>query len=345
VRENGGGLAFLGGDRSFALGGYEGTPLEEILPLVMFGAAPGREYLAARFRPRLTAAGLTHPLFQWRGRADENRMLWNSLPEMEGMNWVLRAKPDAVVLAENPEVRNEFGPLPVAALAEYGAGRTLAVATDSLWRWALPYAGSGGDDSVYRDFWTRALRWLVHDPEMELVRLSLPAGPLRADEAIRFRARVLDRSYGSAAGATLAGFVAGEDGRRVALRWRETAAGEYAADPVTLSREGLWNVEVEARLRGAFLGRDAAGIAVEPRSPEPLRLGVDRVYLEALAASSKGKTFGAGDRKFFDFLADKGRAQVEVVGRRIEESWASAPVLLLAVLLFGVDWGLRRFWE
>lgn len=345
VREDGGGLAMLGGDRSFTLGGYEGSPLEEILPVEFSGAAPGSAFLLGRFRPRLTEPGLRHPLFQWRPDPAANRALWNALPELEGMNWVLRAKAGAVVLAENPEARNEYGPQPLVALAEAGAGRTLAVATDSLWHWALPSAGAGGDETVYRDFWTRALRWLVHDPEMELVRLALPAGPLRAGERVRLRARVLDRAYQPAAGARVTGALAPEAGAAVPLAWSETAPGEYATLPVVLPREGLWRVEAQAEAGGAFLGRDAVEFPVEGESPEPLRLGVDRAYLEALAKGSGGRTFSAADRALVEHLTERGRSQVEVVGRRVEELWAAAPILALSVLLFGLDWALRRFWE
>ena len=345
VRESGGGFAMMGGDRSLALGGYVGSPLEEILPAEISGASPGQEYLARRFRPRLTNVGLTHPLFQWRPSSQENRLLWNGLPDLEGMNWVLRPKANAVVLAENPEARNEFGPMPLIVLGEYGSGRTMLVATDSLWRWAASGQGQTADDSPYRAYWTRALRWLSHDPEMELVRLAPPAGPLRAGDPVRFRARVFDRSYNPASGAQLKGALTGPSGGETPLRWREVAPGEYAAEPVTPERDGVWRVEVEARRAADLLGRDAAELAVEPESPEALRVGVDEAFLESLARASGGRTFRAGDRGLFRFLADKGRSALEVVGRRVEEVWATGPALLAAILLFGADWGLRRFWE
>jgi len=345
VREAGGGFAMLGGDRSFTVGGYEGSPLQEILPVDFSGAAPGRAYLPNRFRPRLTESGMNHPLFQWRPGAEANRALWNTLPELEGMNWMLRPRPGAVVLAENPEARNEYGPQPVLTLAGVGAGRTMAVATDSLWRWALPRAGQGGDDEVYRDFWTRALRWLVHDPEMELVRLSLPPGEVRQGQTVRFRARVLDRSYNPARGATVTGSVTPEAGEPLPLEWTEVSPGEYTAREVALAGQGLWRVEARAEAGGAFLGRDAIEFPVAPESPEGLRLGTDLAYLEALAEGSGGRVFSTQDRGLLDLLAERGRSQVEVVGRRVEEVWASGWWLGLSVLLFGADWALRRFWE
>ena len=344
VREDGGGFAMLGGDRSFGLGGYRGSPLEAILPVDISGMAPGQAYLFGRFRPRLTGAGAAHPLFRWLPDPDENRLLWESLPPLDGMNWVLRPAPGAVVLAENPERRNEYGPLPVVAVGEYGAGRTLAVATDSLWHWALPHVGAGGDDAVYRDFWTRALRWLVHDPEMELVRLAAPPGPIRAGEALKLRARVLDRSYRPASGARLQGRVVGEGGTSIPLAWEEAAPGEYRTAPVSLPMQGLWRVEVEGTKGAVFLGRDAMGIPVDPPSPEPLRLGVDGAYLAALAEGSGGRVFDPGDRGLFELLEERARSRVEVVGRRVEEVWATAPLLVASIVLFGLDWALRRYW-
>lgn len=345
VEEAGGGFAMLGGDRSFSLGGYEGTPLERILPVEFSGAAPGRAYSAARFRPRLTEEGARHPLFQWLPDPASTRDLWNRLPELEGMNWVLRAKGGAVVLAENPEARTEYGPQPLVALGEYGNGRTLAVACDSLWRWGLPHAQGGGEDAAYRAFWTRALRWLIHDPEMELVRLSLPPGPLRAGGKVVLKARVLDRAYNPARGARVTGSLGGDGREAVPVAWSETAPGEYATAELRFPAAGLWRVEVQGSLGGVFLGRDAAELPVEPESPEALRLGVDRKYLEALAQDTGGGVFPLGDRELLDALRERARAQVEVVGRRVEEVWATSWLLAASILLFGLDWALRRFWE
>ncbi len=345
VVEDGGGFAMLGGDRSFTLGGYERSPVEAILPVDISGATAGSAFSPDSFRPRLTENGAAHPILQWRPDLEANRALWNGLPELEGMNWVLRPKAGSVVLAENPEARNEYGPMPLLVLGEFGAGRTIAVATDSLWHWALPHAGSGGDDAVYRDFWTRVLRWLVHDPEMELVRLVSPPGELRSGHRVSFRARVFDRFYNPARGAELRGTLSGEAGEAVDLAWAEGEGGEYSTQPLVLPREGLWRVEVEARLGGAFLGRDALELPVEAESPEALRIGVDRDYLRLLAEDSGGGVYRLGDPDLFQALLERGREQVEVIGRRVEEVWATAPMLALSVLLFGLDWWLRRIWE
>jgi hypothetical protein len=249
------------------------------------------------------------------------------------------------VLAENPETRNEFGNQPLVVLGEYGAGRSLAVATDSLWRWALPHAGVGGETTVYRDFWSRALRWLVHDPEMELVRLSEPPAPLRAGQQLRFHARVLDRRYQPAAGAGVVGAVSREGGDSLPVTWAETAPGEYRSEPVSLPEPGIWRAELSAEAEGVLLGHDAVAFPVESASPEQDRIGVDLDFLGRLAESSGGRMVRDRGGELFERLAREGEARVEVVGRRVEEVWPRTWLLILTVAVFAADWALRRLWQ
>jgi uncharacterized membrane protein len=352
VREAGGGLVMLGGDRSFGLGGYAKSPLEKVLPVDLSGAIPGRQFRAGPFRARLTEEGLDHPIFAALPEGEKNRQLWEDIGELEGLNWSLRARPGAMVAMETPQVKNEYGAAPVIALGDYGAGRSMAVLTDSLWRWKMPYAARGGDETVYREFWTRALRWLVHDPEMELVRIAPLPENLRAGTEVRFSARVLDRSYQPAKGAmlkgkftpatSLEGSDAGDSGQLV---WVEERPGEYISEPVVLPGEGLWKVETEALQGAQFLGSDEVGFPVGPASPESQRMGVDREYLSELAEKSGGQVVEDDSAPLFKLLSQRGEAEVEVVGRTVSEPWANIWYLALAILLFGVDWLLRRVLE
>jgi len=347
VRDDGGGFVMLGGDRSFALGGYAGTPLEQILPAEITGAAPGTEYQSLDFRPRLTRTGESHPIMQWKSTLQENRSYWNSLPRMRGLNWLLRAKTGGLVLAESPEQRNEYGPMPFIVTGEFGSGRSLLVASDNLWKWGLPNAGAGGDSAAYRDFWTRALKWLVHDPDMELVRLAIPPEPVRAGRPLRFEARVLDRHYAPASGATLEGYASGGAGhKKIALSWTGTNPGEYRTAPVMLPSPGSWRVEVSGRLGDTLLGKDGLGFAVLPETDELMKLGINRPYLDRLSQSSGGRTLALNEMDtLLDHLEALGRADREVVGRKLDEIWPVWSLLLLSLLVLGLDWGLRRFWK
>jgi hypothetical protein len=198
---------------------------------------------------------------------------------------------------------------------------------------------------VYRDFWTRALRWLVHDPEMELVRLSEPPAPLRAGRELRLHARVLDRRYRPAVGAAVSGTVSLEGGEPTPVVWQESSPGEYRSEPVRLPQAGIWRVELIAEAEGVLLGRDAVAFPVESDSPEQDRIGVDREYLSLLAESSGGQLVVGRGGDLFERLAREGESRVEVVGRRVEEVWPTGWLLALAIAAFAGDWALRRLWQ
>ena len=113
--EGGGGLVMLGGAQSFSSGGYYGTPVAEALPVELYGPFDSGPVLdTGKFAPQLTEAGLSHPITALRYSPEDNAAAWRSLPSLEGVNLVARAKPDATVLATHPRLRTKDGkPMPV----------------------------------------------------------------------------------------------------------------------------------------------------------------------------------------------------------------------------------------
>ena len=52
-----------------------------------------------------------------------------------------------------------------------GQGRTMAIASDTMWRWRFAAgAGGGASERAYHRFWSNALRWLVRDPDLRKLR-------------------------------------------------------------------------------------------------------------------------------------------------------------------------------
>src|SRR5262249_20199243 len=108
--KGGGGLAMLGGAQSFTSGGYFGTPAAAALPVGLFGPFESGPVLdTQKFQPQLTDAGIQHPVTSLRYAADDNRAQWKQLPQLEGVNLVAGAKPDATVLAVHPRLKTKSG--------------------------------------------------------------------------------------------------------------------------------------------------------------------------------------------------------------------------------------------
>jgi hypothetical protein len=102
----------------------------------------------------LTVAGQNSPTLRLSNDDDENADIWKNLP---GIYWdarVTKAKPAAEVLLEDPSIdkSSRAGLMPVIALQSYGAGQTLFVGTDEIWRWRRNIG-----EKYYTRFWGQVL--------------------------------------------------------------------------------------------------------------------------------------------------------------------------------------------
>ncbi|SVC13614.1 uncharacterized protein METZ01_LOCUS266468, partial [marine metagenome] len=139
VSIRGGGLLMLGGDGSFAEGGYAGTPVEDALPVRLASSRGGGTWgigLVDRiFRMNLTPEGRTHSLMRISPDQDANAKLWSQLPELTGYNRVGDVKPGATVLGIDPSADLLEGSNVILVVQRYGEGRTMAFTSASTWRW------------------------------------------------------------------------------------------------------------------------------------------------------------------------------------------------------------------
>ncbi len=350
---NGGAVVMIGGDVSFSSGGYEATPMAEILPTEL---VPGRSRAATlddrRFRPELTDAGRLHPITRIDMDAAANRQIWSSLPELPGTSLLGPAKKGATVLATHPQLRSADGsPMPVIAVSEQGKGRTMAVAFDGSWRWSFDRVVQGSTSRAYTAFWNGAIRWLMRDPELNLVQLDVPALTADPGSSVGATVRLFEPDYQPAAG---------KAGTLTVIR---RALDRLAADPGTVvgtlpfTADDRGRVELDVKLpdegvytlRASVIGdegteiRDEELVLAVASSLELADIEPRNDLLAALAGASGGVALEADEVSPSDLTFAP--AQVEQVNRRrVIDLWNSGWVLALLGLLLGAEWTLRRRW-
>jgi uncharacterized membrane protein len=277
------GLLMIGGYASFGPGGYEGTPVEEILPVFVGPRDIGQE--TEPFVLRLTPEGEAHPIFYGAtdffmpstpGRSIRNpqpalRSLGEGgsairnpeeLPYLKGCTRLGRPKPGASVLAVHPD---RAGPSPgapglvVLAVQSYGLGRTAAFAADTTYQWYLPYKALGRD-SPYIKFWGQMVRWLANKEIKETseepgVTLLVHKPFYNPGESVTVRARVREEEGRATNYADVTGALIGAGGERTPLPLVLVpgSVGMYEAklDPPD---PGEYKILVEARKDGKRLG-------------------------------------------------------------------------------------------
>jgi uncharacterized membrane protein len=340
----GGSFAMIGGPLSFHSGGYADTPIAEILPveLAPASAARTRTEVYDRFQPRVADGLERHPLLGLLPDPAQNAAAWARLSPLQGANVVTRVRDGATVLLEHPEHRIDAGgALPILVLGSAGQGRTLALTTDTTWRWGITTAGAIGDDSAYERFWDRAVRWLARDPALEPARITT------------------DRErYGPAARATVTGEL--RDARyapyveqAVALRLFDVAGRERASAQTRTDGQGRVDAVLELppeagayRVEAWLAGRDEAlaeeWLVVEAGGDELADPRARPALLRALAEATDATFVEAPEDA--PALSSFDATRTRSLGLSERAPFASVWAFLALAAAFMAEWVLRRRW-
>ncbi|RMH39857.1 MAG: hypothetical protein D6689_15455 [Deltaproteobacteria bacterium] len=347
--EGGGGLIMLGGPGSFSSGLYAGTPVARALPVkLLANNTPLSQLLdTSTFTPRLTRAGAAHPIAALRYEPADNQAAWASLPPLEGVNRVGDVVDGAVAIAVHPTLKTPSGrPMPVIAAGSYGDGRSIAVMTDSLWRWGFVAAAREGNDGrYYEKFWENAIRWAIQDPELSHLHVEADAPEYYAGAPVRLDVRLLGADYTPAAGGEVDLDIArvnDDGGEQVVASARVTVdeAGEGAHTLHAPDHPGPYRV----RARAAVAGRAATAVdlfLVREGSAEFERPAATFDLLAQIADQTGGRLLVDADALPADLPFRPPRV-VRVDRRADVEVWSQPWLLFAALLLLGLEWGLRQ---
>jgi uncharacterized membrane protein len=337
VSKRGGGLLMLGGRRSFAEGGWGGTPLAEALPVVLDtrGGRPATEYFSwVAARP--TRAGAVYPVTQV-AEGGKSTTKWEDLPPVSAVNPIRAVKPGATVLLSGTDNRKQEQV--VLASQRYGRGKALAMPIQDSFLWymnpKLPV-----NDKTHSIFWRRLVRWLV-DGVPGQVNVTTTQDRVEPGEAIKLAAEVLDTAYVEVNDSHVVAKVKAPSGKatEVPLEWIVEHDGDYRGSFVP-DEPGLYEVQVTATRNGKDLGSSMTHVRVSAGDNEYFDAAMRAPLLKRIAEETGGRFFTeANAASLPEAISYSGRG-VTVVETR--ELWDMPAVLLLLIGLAGAEWAFRR---
>jgi hypothetical protein len=240
----------------------------------------------------------------------------------------------------------------VIAVRDVGKGRSVAITTDTTWHWALPHAGlsrGGNTGDAHRRLLANTLRWLIRDPELSHVKLTLDAGGadlargIEPGTALSAEVRAFDARYDGEADAalklTLLPLDASQARQAPTIVQGTTGADGTFRAPLLPSGAGAWRVRVEVEKNGQPIGVDEDVFVVRGASLERLYAEARPDLLAALAGAAGGKSVGVDDVRGLPFV-DHGRVRVH--RQRTEPLWNHPAVLAALTLLAAGEWWWRR---
>ena len=364
VRRGGGGFLMLGGANSFNLGRYHGTPVADMLPVVL--PSPSVAYRQVEFSVLVTKVGEEHSILRQSPNTVLNRDIWSKAPTLVGYNPIAQTKPLAQVLAVDPKTN-----APVLAIQNYGAGRAAAFVTGGSWHWrmAVPV-----ETELHEKFWKQLIRWLAVGSKAKL-RVELEKDIYSLGEPVTIRAIVLDRKFEPVNDAEVEVQITDPFGGKL-----KDAAGEEKPMRVgwTLSEPGVYEAQYEPPDAGDYTiaatatrvvggpspaREDRERGAGTPRLPEgepPLAAsttfsvgetldeysdaGQKVALLKEIAATSGGRYFEPAEAKDLPALIEKGlgeKKQKETIYDQ-HDIWDTPLWFALMAVALSAEWIIRR---
>ncbi|MFN4243438.1 MAG: hypothetical protein ACK4PI_09395 [Tepidisphaerales bacterium] len=357
VSQFGGGLVLMAGRRNMPWR-WAGTPLERLVPVEWtaspVGGGRGADGPAAGSagdvsetprRLTLTPAGRMSEMLRLADDEAGNLALWASLPPVYWTAAVGRARPGAEVLLvdDDPTSPRRGGGTgettasvgtPVVAVQRYGAGTTLFIGTDNLWRWRR----NVGDRHHARLWGQIVLRMALPHLLGESRRTQLSAD--RRQYAAGENVTVFARLYGPTFEPIVRDRVTAvlrraDDAEQLTLQLRPVAEqpGLYRGES-RVPAPGVWRLTVDTDDEASL------DLDVTESRLEQLETALNELLLVELARLTGGAFFREEDlHRLPERLALRGDGLRTTHDAAV---WASPLYFVLLIAAWSSEWGLRK---
>ena len=340
--DEGAGLIMTGGFHNFGPGGYAGTELSDLLPVIMRRSEiqgtdeidPTLHYqMELKIKP--TLAGLKHFVMQIDPDGN-NSERWESLAPLERGS-KLREKEGGLVsvLAETADGK------PILVAHDVGRARVAAFAGDTTWQWATV----NDDLDAHQRFWRQMILWLSHkdinaDQALWVRMARKNFTPL---EKASFEFGTRDSTGKPIPNVQFEVYVTGPDGAEQKVPVRNNADFSEADFSQTENQGDYW-VRVHALKNGQPFTTDAwTRFIVDARDPELDNPAADFALMEELAALSGGDSLPPEQlsERLGLWLTD-GIPNMEITRSTRVSLWDNWPFLLIFTGVLTAEWFVRK---
>ena len=343
MEKAGGGLIFRAGAR-YNPQAYRHTALEPLVPVYLQSSHNAGLYNAP-VPLKLTPEGEVSPLLRIADDPTLNLSLWRDFPGVYWTDWVGPARPGAQTLLADPTStrRTSAGPLPVIATQPYGQGKTVYVGSLETFRWR-----SDKGEKYFTRIWSQLLQSISADTigKSGIVRLQSDRPHYQVGDRIVISGTIYESSFDPAREPSIAG----------SMRIQPEAAPNAPVPPATKTdlrltsspeQPGKYSGEMIASVPGIYsftVPRDPTAPVdfdvTPPANLEEADTAMNAGLLQQMADTTNGHFVREEDlSKLPKWITSHGATLS--VDRKIDLVF-SPWILSLMLLLFGLEWLLRR---
>jgi hypothetical protein len=330
VQSQGAGLMMMGGYDAFGPGGWSNSPLAEILPVVMRPADLQRTG-ALPMMP--TDEGLRHYILRLAPDADANKQAWQNLSPLDGASSWSSLKAGAQLLASASDGTG------LLAAQSVGAGRSIAFAGDTTWRWRKDKQRA----MHHARFWRQLILWLAkkEDAGSPTLKVSLASRRVAAGQGLPIVVQPISQDGSPLRDVAIDTILTSQTGAKSTVTLYPQGT-EYLGTIRDIAEPGDYTVEVTGKSSSADLGKTSVKFLAFAEDAEAQQTAADLGLLRSLAQTTGGQFVRHLELdKLLAAVADtpieRGYQKEELISL-----WDRWEVLTLFLILLAVEWTLRK---
>ncbi|MBN1622572.1 MAG: hypothetical protein JW871_08275 [Endomicrobiales bacterium] len=323
VISKGGGFVMIAGENAFGKGGWGGTPVEEILPVVL--DKPSDSYDRGLFQVKVT--DIKHDIMNLNDENSRNDSLWRGMPKLDGCQALLQRE-GAETLLKHP-----WNDWVVLSCWEKGKGRVVALGSNTTWRWAL----QNPTPELYNTFWRNVIRYVSRSEESDKWHLVFDRPNYYSGQDFVLNARHgkdLEKSK-------LKVGVYDPQGDKYIISLTNKGRNEWTGKG-TFEKPGTYRFQLLAENNGRSIVKKTKTVNVEPSLiQEEMFLNINEQMLNKIAKSSGGEYFSADGFSIDEILDKLKKVDSKIITEKIP-LWHYTFWLVLIILSFLGEWFYRR---
>ncbi len=263
---------------------------------------------------------------------------WNELPPTLQPNVFFTPRTGAQVIADAVKGNGEkINPLII--LDRKASQKSISFLAEEIWRWKLH--SKNGNELLFDSFIENSVKWLSSPDRKKKLIVSAGKKSFVAGEEINFTAELYDDTFAPVNDAEVSLTISGKD-KKITIPLSNVSRGIYEGKISSLP-EGVYKFSASARRNGG--AEKAAGkLLVVPADLEANDLLFRETLLRQVATASNGVYARPDDvsgvlQKINELAVINKKEKTEI---KSIDVWADERILILLVLLFSIEWFIRK---
>jgi len=288
-------------------------------------------------QPFILPEQMNNPILQ---QADKNFLdNWNNLPPVLQPSLIFSSRIESKTLAQI-KLNNNIVNSPLILSNNFSGKRSIAVLAKDIWKWKLQVAPKGLD--LFDSFIVNSLRWLRAGEDQKLVKIKTSKKNFSQGERIEFSGEVFDESLNPISDAGIKIKIS-SDKNKYETDMQNIGPGLYEGS-IIINEAGDFSFSAEAMTDGRILGKDVGSFNIGEIDIELINPVMNYPLLNLLASESGGDFYFPDD--YSPLLNRLKELKINSSKEKVVTSeitlWSDTWMLVIAVLLFSLEWFIRK---